>query len=346
MSTQELHIHLDLLLQKVNSNWNKNFLPQEKDVLINKEITKFIKQRINPLSNGKKLSVFDILKRTQDLNLLVKTVDVAIVNLNTKEATYQLPFDFLGYINSDVNITPTCDINTKVPVNKIKYFKSIKPVSIFNTLTAVTLKLIIGNQVTTLFDLATLPSDYLPQDNIQDYRKVFIINNAMNISILNHIPANIEYKYNNQSNLFEFKSSIPFTLIYSINSATQSINNITISDLGYAETSTLVSPVRISDEEFRSELNNSSLSSSKDETLIGYLRNDNVILPKVKNLVMNNGTLTYFCKPRKVDILLGNNSNFSDEILDEVISNTAQTIKGIISSDTYDKFAQENTLIE
>jgi len=30
MTTQELHIELDLLLQKVNSHWNQNLLPQEK----------------------------------------------------------------------------------------------------------------------------------------------------------------------------------------------------------------------------------------------------------------------------------------------------------------------------
>ena len=74
MVTSELHVKLEELLQKVNSHWNPNFLPQEKDSFINAEILRFIKQRLSPLSNNKRQGIFDIIKRDQDLNSLLRTI--------------------------------------------------------------------------------------------------------------------------------------------------------------------------------------------------------------------------------------------------------------------------------
>ena len=90
----------------------------------------------------------------------------------------------------------------------------------------------------------------------------------------------------------------------------------------------------------------SFLSSSKDESYTGYLRNNLVLLPKISNVVLSTARLTYLCKPLKVDVLLDYNSDFSSETLEEIVSNLAQQLKGVIASDTYEKFAQENLLIE
>jgi len=94
ITTQELHIALDLLLQKSNSHWNKNFLPQEKDWFLNQEIKKFIKQRLNPLSNDKRLGAFDTIKRVEDLNALQRTLIVYGAQL-AKDVNIPLPFDYL-----------------------------------------------------------------------------------------------------------------------------------------------------------------------------------------------------------------------------------------------------------
>ena len=71
MTAQDLHIEIDLLLQKVNTHWNQNLLPQEKDLFLNREVTRFIKQRLNTLSNIKREALFDTVKRTVDLSSIL-----------------------------------------------------------------------------------------------------------------------------------------------------------------------------------------------------------------------------------------------------------------------------------
>jgi hypothetical protein len=349
MTTQELHIALDILLQKVNSNWNKNFLPQEKDLLINREVTKFIKQRINPRSNNKQLSVFDVLKRTQDLNNLIKnSYDLDVVHINEKEAYFELPFSYLSYINSEVKLRNSCstDTNNNSTTNTV-YKVLLNPVKIFNTLTNLKIQLVRNTETITIFDLNNLPTDYLPQDNISDYKKTFIINNAINILLTEYFRnTNIEFTFNNLEQKFIFKSKENFSIIYTINSVIQNTPTSTSTSTGYNIDKYFTSPIRIVDEEYKSEINKSYLSSSSDDSITGYLESNRVIIVKPKNTVVSKVNLTYFCKPRKVDLLLNINSNFSNEILEEIIDNTAKTMKGIISSDTYEKFSNENLLIE
>ena len=346
MTTQELHIQIDQLLQKVSSHWNSNFLPQEKDAFINREILKFIKQRLNPLSNTKRQSIYDILKRIKDLNALVKTVPLDIVNINPKEAGYQLPFDFLYYVSSEIDATPTCHVEDKLIVDKPVYYRSIDKVKIINSLLTLSISTTIGSNTTEVFNLNMLPAGYLPVDSIADYKKTFIINNVILSTLRRNLPLGIEVEYNTISNRFVFRSYTPFVLNYTLNTIAQVVIAETKVLKGYKEAESLVAEVRIVDEEFKTPINRSFLSSSKDESFVGYLRHDMVILPKVSNVVLSSASLTYICKPAKVDVLLDYNSDFSSEVLDEVIANLVQQLKGVISSDTYEKYSQENLLIE
>lgn len=353
MTTQELHIQIDQLLQKVSSHWNSNFLPQEKDFYINREINKFIKQRMSPLSNSKRQSIFDTTKRVLDLSSLIKTKTLYIVNSNQKEAEYQLPFDFLAYINSEGEITPKCK-NKDLPVRSINtYYKSIKPITIFNSLNQFSIVIKkLDNTILHSFSLTDLPAGYLPSDTLPDYKKLFIVNNAIINNLVNWSTRSlegdnhIEVQFNNLYQQIEFRSNTNFIIEYKINTVDQSIISSTIISTGYNEVKTLPAEIIISDEEFKSSITNSSLSGSKGKRIVGFLRQNKVILSLNPNVVYNTVKLTYIRKPTKVDLLLGSNSELPNEILDEVISNLVEQLKAIIASDTYDKYTQENMLIE
>lgn len=345
MTTQELHIQLDILLQKVSSNWNKNFLPQEKDFFINREITKFIKQRLNPQSNSKGLSVFDTLKRIQDLNSLFRTVPRDIVT-NQKEAVFELPFDFLYCISNEVDVKNTCNINNITFSNKTIYRSTIKPFQSNTPITEGILTITINSIVTQLFNLDDLPSQYIPQDNIQDYKKLFIYNNALLIMIKKNLPKEVEFKYNNLTEVIEFKSNIDYTLNWTINTVIQPINKTNEIIKVVSDETSLVSNLEIIDEEFKTQIKLSSLSSSKGKKLKGILRQSDIIIQPAPSVIAKTSHITYICKPNKVDLLLECNSELPDSILDEVIANTAQTLKAVISSDTYEKYTRDNMLIE
>ena len=96
MTTQELHIGIDLLFQKVNSHYNQNIQPAEKDLLINREILRYVNKLINPLNSLKGQAAFDVVKKTVELAPLLRTIDVPLlIDNNKKEAKILLPFDCL-----------------------------------------------------------------------------------------------------------------------------------------------------------------------------------------------------------------------------------------------------------
>lgn len=360
MNTQEIHIQLDILLQKISSNWNKNFLPQEKDFFLNREILKYIRQRINPLSNNKKQGAFDIIQRIENLNTLIKTVSLTINNINQKEANVELPFDFLSYISSEVDTYLICSEDNLQLEEQTIFYQTLDPppsitglddflLTLTYDLTAISPIVV---ELCNSFD--EIPIGYFPQDNIEDYKKSFIFKNALIAKCIENLPEGFEFRFNNETQLLEFKGTQPFVV--------HNVLNYTIEGLPttfdvfaydsskiinkYVLETELISEVGIIDEEFKRSVKNSSLSSSKDNYLVGILRNKEILLTKSQNAVNTNCIITYYKKPRIIDLLLGINSELPNEVLDEIISNTAQTMKAVISSDTYEKYVQENLLIE
>lgn len=346
MTTQELHIALDILLQKVSSNWNKNFLPQEIDILINREITKFLKQVTNPLSNKKRLAMFDTLKRIQDANTLLKSVPLPIININQEEVGYRLPFDFLYYISSNINVIPVCKKTVITTSPRITYFKTIKPYSVLTGVLSSVLTLTVNEISTIIFDLSTLPPSYIPQDDIEDYKKVFILNNAFSTIVLANLPEEIEFRFNNVNQLFEFRSDVYFTLDFLTNDDVVPVTSSAVTYSAITNSSSLKSYIELIDEEFKDWIQGSHLSSTKGKHTKAYLRSNFISFPNSSAVLVKSAHLTYIRKPTRVNLLLNSNSELPDEILEEVISNVAESLKAIISSDTYEKYKDNNFLIE
>lgn len=346
MSTQELHIQLDLLLQKMSSNWNKNFLPQEVDIMINREITKFLKQRINPLSNKKRLGMYDTLKRVIDSNTLTKTEVIPVIDINQEEAGIQLPFDFLYPIGGEAKVLKNCSTQVITTSPKITYIKSFKSFSSSTGITSLVITLTIGGNTYPLFSLADLPSDYLPSVVIGTIRNSFIINNAVLLYILKSLPIGVTARFNNRTREFEIKSDTTFTLTIQFNGNSYTVVNRDIVYSTITNSSKLRSSLEFIDEEFSSQIKHSHLSKSNEKITKVYLRSNVILIPKIENVVTSSVVLTYICKPTRVDLLLDSHSELPDEILEEVISNVAESIKAVTSSDTYEKYINDNTLIE
>lgn len=346
MTTQELHIQLDLLLQKVNSHWNNNFLPQEKDFFLNREILKFIKQRINPSSNIKGEGAYDTIKRISDLSSLVTTVEKEVISLNQKEDAILLPFDFLFHIDSEIYVTPVCTNKQYILIDKPVYTKNFTSIIDINSLTNYTITLTHESNITTVFDLSTLPSQYLPQDNIEFYKKNFIITNCILNTLRKNLPLIIEVEFDKFTNNFILSSIDDFTIEVLENTNVIPVVKSTTPFKGNTEEKYLSAEVRIIDNEFYSSIKKSYLSGSKDESVIALLKDKYLIFPKTKNVVRSKVILTYFRIPNKIDVLLNYNSELPNTVLEEVLGNTVQTIKGVISSDTYQKYVAENLLIE
>jgi hypothetical protein len=351
MLTQELHIEVDLLVQKLDSNWNKDFQPQEVDWILNNEILKFFKQRLVRPSNSKGLAVFDTIKRTVDLSPLLKTKKLDVQYNNKGEAVVKLPLNYLMYVSSNSSIC--CSCNLEEAVGKKYYTSTFPPLkkgltsfTSTGTLTSYTIDILIGNTAINLFRLSEVPVGYLPSDN-GTVKNRFLLRNAILAQLKQKTPAGVDADYDDSSNSFIINTPYPHSIKFVVNGGASTFVAKEVNyKYNFKSKKDLRSDIRIIDEEFSNEIKRSYLSGAKDESNIGELREKEILLTSKKGVIFQDLYLTYFCKPTKIDLYLDIHSELPDVVLKEVVNNAGATILGIISSDTYEKYKAENILIE
>lgn len=86
MTSVEMHIEFRVKFNKVNSNKNKSFLPQEIDLFLNDQLDEFVETRATPKGNYKGEGFEDTQKRLDDIRTVIKegTTDTTDVDYNSK----------------------------------------------------------------------------------------------------------------------------------------------------------------------------------------------------------------------------------------------------------------------
>lgn len=337
MTVQELHIELDILLQRINSHYNQDLVPQEKDLFLNRAITRFVNTRLDRLSNYKGTGLFDTIKRTVELNPLLVTIPLPVLyNQESKEASVLLPFDFMYYVGSEASVCCSCK-NLEL-VDKYVYESSILPIRTIDDLPLVITQGLFSVTITK----DDIPSDYLLEGSIPFYTNEMMITNALQILLNKRLNINVEVKYDKVSNQFIFRSYSPFTV--TLKNKTVLASNTTYK--GYESFKEfLVSEVTVISEEHKRAIKSSYLSGAKDEKALAELREGKMVMT-FSNVISDFVTLTYIRKPAKIDLLLQNNSELTDSTLEEIAVLAARVSLSVTASDNYSKFVQENTIIE
>jgi hypothetical protein len=333
MTTQELHIAIDVYFQKVNSHYNQNILTSEKDLFLNREQLRYVNKLINPLNSLKGQAAFDVVKKTVELAPLLNTYDAPIlVDDNKKEAKLLLPFDCLYPVALRLNACPTCVSRNLVTHNIYEL-----ELDIIRDRNDLPLSIIQGDNIITI-QPSDIPDAYLIQPNNPFFSNQFLIDNAI-ITLLKSYDSNIEFEYNKRKKKIIARSNG----FFSIDSKGAKIVNYKKYEPFESD---LFADVIIEDEEYLFRANNSSLSASKDKSVLSYIRDKEIKFYLPKGVIYGTCRMVYIRKPTKIDLLLNSNSNLTDESLSEVIGNLVQSLHGIIGTDNYEKFVRENTLIE
>ena len=361
MTVSEIHVSLGVVLQKVNTHKSKNFLPQELDMLFNMTLLNFKNKKVDLVSNPKQVSLFDTQTSLDNLSSLFETVTLYPTTTNSKEAIIQLPFNFYGWIRCKANIAYDCSTAYNTSPNGISFYNSklskLKKVNLttlegFNISITYTTK--DNNTITALlFSYANLPADYMPQDNVKDYKRSFVFINAITKTISESLllinedaKTPVFFKYDNQFDVLEFTSNSPLTLTLTTEQPNIAfVNTNTASNL-INLLQPLESPITVSDTEYEDFIDNSYLSKSRDTNLRAVRTRETLLIKIPKNVKLSSVTLSYIRFPRQIDYLLDISTDLPDDVINKVITDTAQFIKGVIASDSYDKFVKENLLIE
>lgn len=106
MTVQEMHYAVDQGLQKVGSSVYDSFLPAEIDFWLNRAQDRFIKQRLHPVSDPKRLGYSKTVKRLDDLRMIT-TIDYddgVSPSTTVQFVDFDLPVDYRFLINARVEM--------------------------------------------------------------------------------------------------------------------------------------------------------------------------------------------------------------------------------------------------
>lgn len=102
MTVAEMHRAVDQGLQRVASSVYDYYLPEEVDFWLNRAQERYVKQRLHPISDPKRLGFSKTVKRLDDLRMLV-TVDYTdgVTPSSTVDfRDFDLPVDYMHLINA------------------------------------------------------------------------------------------------------------------------------------------------------------------------------------------------------------------------------------------------------
>lgn len=355
MIIEEMHIGIDMDLQKVNTYTQKNLLPQEKDFFLNGEVLKFIKQRTNPLSNLKRQGTDKTIKRYEDLSDLTETIELEVqVDEVNNTGVCILPDDYYAYISSKSNVYQLCETDNLTLEEKTLYvceFPLSFPTSTVLTTYTVTLNTDAGD--TKIYDIADLPTGYIQNVDINKQR--FMLLKSMKILIpesLDDLSADTyslyweRYSDTFYNNSFIIVSSTPFNSVtVDVNSTPVVYNSVQSTYEIYGETSSLWARNRLIEDEFTQDTQQSHLSKSRPDSPVIGLKQNVLKVEFPLTSICQKVKLVYVSKPTILDLMLQRNLNMKDTVAKEIVSNTVRFLKGVFKGD-YQTYLNENVMIE
>ena len=349
MTTREMHIQLDLELQKLDSFNTKNLLPQEKDWFLNNEVLKFIKSRIDPKSNIKGTGFQSTNKRLDDLKDFISLDPKLIKN---EEGSYMLPSDFLYPVRIDVNSYKDCD-GIDYDYTDITYYKHTIDLNFLNSISAYKIFTKYADSVEPsicIFDIDTLPSSYLNKDTLLSNK--FLLLRALQIEL----ETELKELYPSAKLYWDVKKKFTLTvitdkqIILTLDRA-NTVNDVeaTVTIIENEEVTSNLLPTaeaRIQKEEAFTDTANSSLTGALQHSPLARIRNSSVYIHSAKSVIVSTVAMAYIRKPRFISLSLNSNIETDYDTSIEIVSNTVRFLKSIVDTGNYEQYIRENTLIE
>lgn len=346
MTVQEMHIGIDLELQKLNTFATKNMLPQEKDWFINKEVTKFLNKK----------GFDDNVNRIDDVKELVKTSPLLPIKTDVNDNTYvDLPADYFKYIRSELRMgKKSCSNFT---VRTIPQYTINIPIKLdIDLLNSFSIDITFIEGLKTVFDSSVdIPEDYYKSINFR--KQKFLLIKALQIKLQENLkkyltsPFSLYWQFGPEGYIKDTFILVSNTQLFN---AVVTVNN-SISDarpvISYipdykSKNYPIKSNIRLIDNEFFSDAENSHLSKSTMRSPIGRMEQQRLLVIVPLSAVEGGVRISYISKPTLSDLLLDSNINMNRDSLDEILVNTVAYMKAVITSQNYQVYKQENILIE
>lgn len=330
MNIKQMHIAFDQGTQYLASNRARAFFPEEKDMILNKMIGRYIISRLRPKGDG----VYEIDSMAQEqLKTLIARISAIPAEIKGSNYSLLLPSDLGWYVAGVVNFlacTPTAVTNLTRYKHVLTFPKSTKgSAKYYETASLHTSSLAAINTLQSGSWLG-LPSkeqvfDVIPQ-LVQDLRAkgipVYMDGQRVTLYLGNATPINGVAD----------AATVAST-------PTTEISNV------YTEsTAATKAPIRIVPTASVFDVNSTPYWRSNAQSVVGSFSNSSLNIEGPSSGIITSGDVIYVRKPRVVSLSLGSNSDLPEEYHDELIDMAVAYAKTELNSPDWEKKLADNKL--
>lgn len=353
MTPKEMHIGVNQILQKINTQATSSFEDPEIDWALNEECLRYIKQRSSRKSNSKGEGFEDTQKRYDDIEELITSSILPAFYKDDNAVFSFLPFNYFRLIN-DRSLTKDLCGNLISTVNSTNQQKGITIVpfpdapevsSPFYT----NLQIIRNDTGVILFDVNNYITTSTGLSSKEE--KFYIINLAL--EILNRVsPTTIEVRWENFNDEYYPNSFVfvttglplftgielqPINVLYPCNFSTF---------LMYNPTLTKEVPNRLVKTDELYNCLNSNFATTFHYSPVSSLSRGKINIHHKQKFILSFVKIDYIRKPRKIDLLLNQSCELNPNVHEEIVEATAKRLSGITKGENYQSLINENLINE
>lgn len=353
MTILEMHIGIDLGLQKVNSDYVDSLRPEEKDWFINDEQKRFIFTRINQISNDKRQGLQYNQKRYDDLeNLIVPNFSNIAFLRNAISNYINLPANYLYLLNDRSLVDFSCIYNEAQTIKSKIYYVAIS-LSSLNADDLEVLQLTYNGQ--TIFNVANYPDFTFTPD--YTFNLITSIKDTVN-GLSNGVDeyGNLTFYqmfwetfyglyYPNQL-ILQVNEGDLISLIGDKTSIEYEPNSIELSQFVIDPAKEKEVPNRLTKTEDIYEIIRGAFTRPKKESPVSAMENYRVVVYHNGNFILGKILIDYIRTPRNVSLSLGINSELNPNIHEELIEQVVKRLAAYLETRNYNSITNENLIKE
>jgi hypothetical protein len=351
-TVKELHIAVRQSLQKVASNQNRNFLPEEIDWALNVNQERYVKSRIKRTETGTGFALDQ--KMLDDISdLIVPNYSARVVKVNDTTGYIPLPPNYYQLIRDYSKIYTNCNPgyseveDASEYIGYVKFPNSTKTSNFYSDFKITLNYTNIIPKINVLFDNTEYDKVYL-----SPYEKFYLINlvleNVNSYEFNNEIPVKIfweRYKLTYRPDSFIIVSSIPFDGELKVDSSKTNTFTAVKSDFQlFKQKSDRSIPNILSVNSNLSELLADSFAKPNLDFARTYIAMDNLYGIFDSTFIISELVIDYIRKPRQISLSLNRMCELNEQTHQEIVENTVEYLMLVTENPIYSTKQQDNNL--
>jgi len=363
MNVLEMHIGLDILCQKLNSNVYRSLLPEEKDIILNKAQMRYLRMVTNPNSNQHKEGFEANTGRYDEIERLLTPIVLPSFeytkNRSLNTAVFSiLPSDYFRVTRIESLVIDLCGkdyVENTTLTNTTLTYSAIPLTNTSALFTAFKIKLTIDGTEKTIFDKANYTSITTLSENEQKFIYInYVLQVVKDYFRTNNPTYDIFWETWNgiyiPNNFIIVGDNLITLPKYTINETetTATVNTKVekkVSNTAFA-TAGNSNPHRLTASDIIKDLLKTRFGTTIPTSPLSEIENNLLISYHERKFIIGDILMQYIRKPRLIDISLNTNCELNVNVHDKIVDLASRMIANYLNMGTQKQVMMEAMLNE